>query len=273
MKIGLIISNDEVKHYEILELNNLIKSKHKITYIFSEKKLKEKNSNKFFLILKSIYKNKFFFLIFVEQKIASLLKKNSFQEKINNLEKKINIFDRFKSLRNVKKKYFKSKKINNKFSFDNEMKDTLKRNCDILILMGYNKILHHDVLKLTRYGILSFHTSDITRYRGRPAAFFEFINNEKYGGVSLQLLTNQLDGGKLIILRKIRIDNAKSYDETLYKMMSLKNNILISGINKINNHSKFFSPNNLVELSTLKKSRNIFNVYMCLKKTILKRYF
>ena len=41
MRIGLVISNDVIKKYEVKELYNLIKSNYEISYIFSEKKEKK----------------------------------------------------------------------------------------------------------------------------------------------------------------------------------------------------------------------------------------
>ena len=38
MRVGLVISNDEIKKYEVNELYNLFNSNYEISYIFSEKK-------------------------------------------------------------------------------------------------------------------------------------------------------------------------------------------------------------------------------------------
>ena len=139
-------------------------------------------------------------------------------------------------------------------------------------LLGFNKILHSEILKITKYGILSFHTSDINKYRGRPAAFNEFINNEKFGGVTLQLLDERLDFGKIVELRKVEIETSKSYDETLFRMMNLKSDMIIKGLNRIKKGENLSKPDTKCELSTFAKSRKFNKVLSCLKKTINKRY-
>ena len=153
------------------------------------------------------------------------------------------------------------------------MIDKIRKNCDILILFGYNKIIHQNYLNIAKNGILSFHTADINKYRGRPAGFYEFINNEKKGGVTLQQLNNEIDGGKIVEQREIDISNCNSYDETLYKMMSLKNDLVLKGLDKIESNINLKYPNRGVNISINKDSHKIMNVFRCLKKNILRRYF
>ena len=76
MKVSIIISGDTIKNYETNELLNLINSHHQIINVFSENIIK-REKNKFINILKSIFANKLFYLIFLEQKIAHLTKNNS----------------------------------------------------------------------------------------------------------------------------------------------------------------------------------------------------
>ena len=152
------------------------------------------------------------------------------------------------------------------------MNQKIKNYCDILILFGYNKIIHKDFLYNTKYGILSFHTADINKYRGRPSAFYEFINNEENGGITLQQLSQNIDGGRIIEQRNIKISNCKSYDETLCKMMTVKKDLIINGLHKIENKFNFKEVKKRAKLSINKDSRKLKNVLSCLKKTILKRY-
>ena len=153
------------------------------------------------------------------------------------------------------------------------MKKIIEKNCDILVLLGFNKVLVPNVLNITKFGILSFHTSNTNKYRGRPAAFNEFINDEKYGGVTLQLLSEEIDFGFIVNQKIINIEHSKSFDETLYKMMSLKDDILLEGLRRIEKREKFYRPSNETKFSTLASSRKFRKVFICLKKTINKRYF
>jgi len=162
---------------------------------------------------------------------------------------------------------------NNQFGFNEEMLEIINNNCDTIILLGYNKIIHKNYLNITNYGILSFHTSDINKYRGRPPGFYEFINDEIYGGVTLQIINSKIDMGKIVEQRKVNIEQCRSYDETLYSMMTLKNDILVNGLDKIEKNETLLEPRVEAKLHLNYESRKLSKVYKCLKKTIMKRYF
>lgn len=70
---------------------------------------------------------------------------------------------------------------------------------DFMLRFGF-RILRGPILNASQYGILSLHHGDTDRYRGGPPAFWEVVNKEAVTCVSLQLLTETLDGG--IVLDK-----------------------------------------------------------------------
>jgi hypothetical protein len=76
---------------------------------------------------------------------------------------------------------------------------------DILIRFGF-RILRGDILKVARYGILSLHHGDTDSYRGGPPAFWEVVNKESLTTVTIQQLTEQLDGGNLLGKTHLRTD-------------------------------------------------------------------
>ncbi len=70
---------------------------------------------------------------------------------------------------------------------------------DFMLRFGF-RILRGDILNSSKYGILSLHHGDTDTYRGGPPAFWEVVNKSPISCVSLQLLTETLDGG--IVLDK-----------------------------------------------------------------------
>ncbi len=272
MRIGIFFSGENIKNYEVRELNNLLKTKNKFIFFFEKsKKIKEKN---FFLkIFDLIFIKKFFSLIILEEKISNFInKKNSFSEKLKKLNKKKNLNLIINNFYKYKKYYFECCEKNKRFKPDITTIKKIKNNCDMIIFLGFNKLVDQNFLKLTKYGVLSFHTADINFYRGRPAGFYEFINNEKFGGVTLQRLNENIDSGEIIMIKKINIKNCKSYQETVYRMMSLKNNMLAKGLNEIKKKKNFYPTKNKVKLSIEKDSRKLFVVLKCLYKTMYMKY-
>lgn len=68
---------------------------------------------------------------------------------------------------------------------------------DLLLRFGF-RILKGEILSLAPFGVLSLHHGDSTVNRGGPPAFWEVVNRERVTGVTLQRLTDQLDGGLLL---------------------------------------------------------------------------
>ena len=68
---------------------------------------------------------------------------------------------------------------------------------DVILSFGF-RILKGEVLQAARYGIWSFHHGDNREYRGGPPMFWEMYENNPLAGVTLQVLTEQLDGGQVL---------------------------------------------------------------------------
>ena len=71
------------------------------------------------------------------------------------------------------------------------------RQLDVLIRFGFN-ILRGEVLTAANYGVWSYHHGDGDYYRGGPAHFWEVYEGNPISGVMLQVLTEELDAGKVL---------------------------------------------------------------------------
>ncbi len=70
-------------------------------------------------------------------------------------------------------------------------------NVDVFIRMGF-KILKGGILKSAKYGIWSYHHADNKVNRGGPPAFWEMYENNPVTGTIVQILTEDLDNGKVL---------------------------------------------------------------------------
>ena len=68
---------------------------------------------------------------------------------------------------------------------------------DVALRLGF-RILRGDALKIARHGIWSYHHGDNLVNRGGPPGFWEVMNNEPATGSVLQILSDELDNGKVI---------------------------------------------------------------------------
>ena len=82
---------------------------------------------------------------------------------------------------------------------------------DVMLRFGF-RIVKGEILEAAPYGIWSLHHDDNRSYRGGPALFWEIYERNPESGTILQVLTDALDGGK-VLYRSISPTNFAS----LYK--------------------------------------------------------
>ena len=78
-----------------------------------------------------------------------------------------------------------------------DLKKIKEEHIDLLIRSG-SGILKGGILNCCKFGVISFHHGDNTKYRGSPPGFWEVYYKEDQTGFVLQQLNNTLDGGKVI---------------------------------------------------------------------------
>lgn len=100
-----------------------------------------------------------------------------------------------------------------KFSYhfpEDKIKEIKALNIDVLIRFGFG-ILKGEILNAANYGVWSLHHGDNSINRGGPPAFWEVANREKVTGITLQRLSEDLDGGQVIKKSYIKTDSTSFY--------------------------------------------------------------
>ncbi len=96
------------------------------------------------------------------------------------------------------KKIYPLNKLGNIDYFNNESSNEVKAyNLDLIIRFSFN-IISGEILNASKNGIWSFHHADNDINRGGPAGFWEVFLKQTNTGVTLQRLSNNLDGGDII---------------------------------------------------------------------------
>ena len=70
-------------------------------------------------------------------------------------------------------------------------------NIDVFIRLGF-RILRGEILRSARYGVWSYHHGDNRVNRGGPPGYWEVMESSPVTGTMLQVLTEDLDGGKVL---------------------------------------------------------------------------
>ena len=109
-------------------------------------------------------------------------------------------------------------------SFDNICK---KNRVDIVLRFGLGIIKTN-----SKIPILSFHHGDPSKYRGRPSGFYELYNSEKMMGQIVQIISSNLDGGKILAYGESKVE-PNSYSKTLENSYSISHILLKKALHRI----------------------------------------
>lgn len=130
------------------------------------------------------------------------------------------------------------------------LKNRFRKNIpNVIIVNGWSQLLRKDVLDIPENGCVGTHPALLPKNRGRSPIPWHFINQERYGGVSVFYLDAEVDAGPVIDQERFEIkktDNASSYYEKITKIgarLLLKNfDDIVSGQAKaharMQDHSK-----------------------------------
>ena len=136
------------------------------------------------------------------------------------------------------------KPIQTKFSdkFPADVIDAIREHqIDIFLRFGF-RILRGDILTVAKYGIISLHHGDTDTYRGGPPAFWEVVNEEPLTAVTIQQLTEDLDGGNILGKTYLRTDTTSFY-RNQHKLYWAGKELMTHTLNEIINQTpeQYFS--------------------------------
>jgi hypothetical protein len=80
---------------------------------------------------------------------------------------------------------------------ENDVSRIREANLDVIFRFGF-RIIRGEILQTAKYGVWSFHHDDNPEYRGGPPLFWEIQERNPVSGTILQILTDSLDGGRVI---------------------------------------------------------------------------
>jgi len=125
---------------------------------------------------------------------------------------------------------------------------------DVILKFGMNLLSDPQNLP-SKFGVLSFHHGNPTKYRGRPAGFYEILFKEDEIGVIVQRLTNSLDGGEIVSSGNFKLFK-HSYKRSLENAYGSGRYLLLKALNNLENH---ISPDSLGKIYTLPTNYQVAN--------------
>jgi hypothetical protein len=93
---------------------------------------------------------------------------------------------------------------------DEDVAAIREHDLDVAIRLGF-RIMRGDSLRIARHGVWSYHHGDNLVNRGGPPGFWEVMKNEPATGSVLQVLTDELDNGRVIYRSHAPTDTRSVY--------------------------------------------------------------
>ncbi|MFA4848769.1 MAG: formyltransferase family protein [Methanoregula sp.] len=146
-----------------------------------------------------------------------------------------------------------------------------EKKIDIVVCNNFKKMVNDYVLESTKFGGINLHSSLLPQYKGRAPLSWAIINGEKNTGISVHFINRTLDGGNIILQRKIPIKYSDTYSSLLERNIQLEPELLLKSLKKVErgykgktqiSNGKIFPyiNNEIRTVDWNSNSRNIYNL-------------
>lgn len=99
---------------------------------------------------------------------------------------------------------------------------------DVAMRFGFG-LIEGEILEAPDHGVLSFHSSDFTKYRGL-ASTERYLDDAGEATVTLQRLNNDIDGGGIVASETVDISDCHLQDEINNRLKKRQRDLLARGI-------------------------------------------
>ncbi len=130
----------------------------------------------------------------------------------------------------IKKKIYDFESILSEKKIMNELK---KANINLICLAGFMKILSKNFIKNFKGKILNIHPSLLPKYKGLNTHEKAIKNKDRYSGCTVHFVNSQLDSGKIINQKKVRINKSDTPKTLAKKILIQEHKLYPAAIMKI----------------------------------------
>jgi folate-dependent phosphoribosylglycinamide formyltransferase PurN len=129
--------------------------------------------------------------------------------------------------------------------------EALAAEADICLRLGFGFIIG-PVLSAFEDGVLSYHHGDLRRYRGQPMGFWEFLDGADTAGVTVQVLTDELDAGRVAAHKTVPIGDCQTWGAVKRRLFEASGDMLAEAVQNVQ-AGEVWEPETLGSLYTLPK--------------------
>ena len=131
----------------------------------------------------------------------------------------------------IKKKTYNFK--NNSFSEKVLLKELEINKINLICLAGFMIILSKNFIKKFNGKILNIHPSLLPKYKGLNTHERVIKNKEKFSGCTVHYVNSQLDAGKIIMQKKIKVSKKENPQSLKEKILKQEHQIYPKAISKV----------------------------------------
>ncbi len=113
---------------------------------------------------------------------------------------------------------------------------------DLGIVVSFGKIIPGEVINLFKKGIINVHPSILPRYRGPNPIRWQILNKEGESGVSIMKITEGVDEGDVLMIKRIPLSGEETYTELREKLISIGRKTLIEALEIIEKRKDEWKP-------------------------------
>lgn len=107
-------------------------------------------------------------------------------------------------------------------SFQQQLKEWLHANpCDVVFVLGCPHKIPGEILEIPQFGFVNFHPAPLPQYRGPEPVFWLLKNQEKAGGLTAHIMTEEMDRGDIVEFIEIPIEKTDTHSLYTAKYVSL----------------------------------------------------
>ncbi len=122
----------------------------------------------------------------------------------------------------------------NKKSAERKIINILEENyIKFICLAGFMKILSKNLIGKFKNKIINIHPSLLPKYKGLNTHSRAIKNNDKYSGCTVHYVTENLDSGKVIMQKKVKILKSDSAKSLAKRILKVENKLYPKAINLI----------------------------------------
>ena len=137
----------------------------------------------------------------------------------------------YAKLYKIKKKTYNFK--NTSFSEKVLLKDLEINKINLICLAGFMIILSKNFIKKFNGKILNIHPSLLPKYKGLNTHERVIKNNEKFSGCTVHYVNSELDAGKIIMQKKVKVSIKENPQSLKEKILKQEHQIYPKAISKV----------------------------------------